>query len=145
VNIHVDPNKRKSLDKAAFSSADMQQLRDTVLSLVALLVQNLIDMLTEGLVLSTTMDSWQSWDAERLLRSLRRLYPAEAGNRFQPSNESCTEVANCVNSIEVMRTTDPQGPTNNARTKFLIAWVQAHVDIGEPRADQIDTLIRDMI
>ena len=50
VNIHVDPNKRKSLDKAAFSSADMHQFinelegahrsnrfvtRDTVLSLVA--------------------------------------------------------------------------------------------------------------
>jgi len=35
--------------------------------------------------------------------------------------------------------------TNNARTKFLIALVQAHVDNGEPRADQIDIFIRDMI
>jgi len=40
---------------------------------------------------------------------------------------------------------DSLGPTNNARTKFFVALVQAHVDIGEPRADQIDTLIRDMI
>jgi len=29
--------------------------------------------------------------------------------------------------------------------KFLVALVQAQVDIGEPRADQIDTLIKDMI
>jgi hypothetical protein len=50
VDIHVDPSKRKSLDKAAFSSADMHQfinelegahrsnqfvIKDTVLSLVA--------------------------------------------------------------------------------------------------------------
>jgi len=29
--------------------------------------------------------------------------------------------------------------------KFLVALVQAQVDIGEPRADQVDTLIKDMI
>jgi len=61
--IHVDPNKRQSLDKAAFSSADMYQFinelegahrsnrfvtKDTVLSLVAEAARNLIaiDMVT---------------------------------------------------------------------------------------------------
>jgi len=75
VNIHVDPNKRKSLDKAAFSSAEMHQFinelegahrsnrfvtRDTVLSLVAVAARNLIaiDMVTQGLTSPTARDAW---------------------------------------------------------------------------------------
>jgi len=88
----VDPNKRKSLDKAAFSSAEMHQFinelegahrsnrfvtKDTVLSLVAEAARNLIaiDMVTQGLTLPNARDAWQGWQAERLIQSLRRLYP----------------------------------------------------------------------
>jgi len=73
------------------------------------------------------------------------VYPAEAGNRFQPSQERWAEVANRVSNLEAIRVNDALGPTNNARMKFLVALVQAQVDIGEPRADQVDTLIKGMI
>jgi len=64
VNIHVDPNKRKSLEKAAFSSDDMHQFinelegahsnrfvtKVIVLSLVVEAARNLIaiDRVTQG-------------------------------------------------------------------------------------------------
>ena len=54
-------------------------------------------------------------------------------------------MVNRVSNLEAIRVSDALGPTNNARTKFLEALVQAQVDIGEPRADQVDTLIKDMI
>jgi len=102
-------------------------------------------MVTQGLTLPTARDAWQDWEAERLIHSLRRLYPTEAGNRFLSSHERWVEVANRVGNIEAIQMNDSLGPTNNARMKFLVALVQAHVNIGEPRADQIDTLVRDMI
>jgi len=72
--------------------------RDTVISLVAEAARNLIaiDMVTQGLTSPTARDAWQDWEAEKLIQSLRRLYPAEAGNRFQPSQERWAEVANRV-------------------------------------------------
>jgi len=140
VNIHVDLSKRKSLDKAAFSSADMHQfinelegahrsnrfvIRDTVLSLVAEAARTLIaiDMMTQGLTSPTARDAWQDWEAERLIQSLRKVYPAEAGNRFQPTRERWAEVASRVSNLEAIRVTVALGPTNNARTKFLVALV----------------------
>ena len=87
-------------------------------------------MVTQGLTSSTARDAWQDWEAERLIQSLRQVYPAEAGTRFQPTQERWAEVANRVSNLEVIRVNDALGPT---RIKFLVALVQAQVDIGEPR------------
>ena len=48
------------------------------------------------------------------------------------------EVATQASSIQALRLSDPLGPTKNARRKFLTVLMQA-------LADQIDTLIREML
>ena len=65
--------------------------------------------------------------------------------RFQPTDTRWAEVGSRVNSIEAIRLSDPLGPTNNVRGKFLVTLVQSLAELGEPKPDQIDTLLRDMI
>jgi hypothetical protein len=80
-----------------------------------------------------------------LVEALRKVYPAETTTRFQPTDKRWTEVGSRVNSIEALCLSDPLGPTNNVRGKFLVTLVQSLAELGEPKPDQIDTFLRDMI
>lgn len=108
-------------------------VNDTVLSLTAKAARDMItlDMLTQRLVTTDKKEDWQSWDAERLIEALKRLYPDEAVSRFQPAATRWAEVAARVSSVEALRLNDPLGPTNNARGKFLTVLVQALAELGE--------------
>ena len=97
------------------------------------------------MVTVATREEWLSWDAERLVEALRKVYPAESTTRFQPTFTRWAEVGNRVNSIEELRLSDPLGSTNNVRGKFLVTLLQSLAELGEPKPDQIDTLLRDMI
>jgi len=162
VNIHFGQNRRGSLESAKFTAEQMQQfineldgayrsnryvVRDTILCLTATAARNLItyDMLAHQMVTVATKEEWLNWDAERLVETLRKVYPAETTTRFQPTDTRWAEVGSRVNSIEAIRLSDPLGPTNNVRGKFLVTLVQSLAELGEPKPDQIDTLLRDMI
>ena len=162
INIHFGQNRRGSLDSAKFTADQMQQfineldgayrskryvVKDTILYLTATAVRNLItyDMLAHQMVTVATREESLSWGAERLMETLRKVYPAETTTRFQPTNTRWAEVGSRVNSIEALRLSDPLGPTNNVRGKFLVTLVQALAELGEPKSDQIDTQLRDMI
>jgi len=91
INIHFNQNRRGSLEKAQFSSEQMQAfineldgayrsnrfvVSDTVLSLTAKASRDMItlDMLTQRLVTTDRKEDWQSWDAKRLMiTALKRL------------------------------------------------------------------------
>ena len=121
INIHLNQNHR-AVEKAQFSSKQMQA----------------IYMLTQRLVTTDRKEDWQSWNAERLITALKRLYPAEAVSRFQ-------QAATRASSIQAFRLNDSLRPTNNARGKFLTVLVQALAKLGEPKHDLIGTLIREMV
>ena len=144
VNIHFGQNRRGSLDSAKFTAEQMQQfineldgayrsnryvVKDTILYLTATAARNLItyDMLAHQMVTVATREESLSWGAERLMETLRKVYPAETTTRFQPTNTRWAEVGSRVNSIEALRLSDPLGPTNNVRGKFLVTLVQSLV------------------
>ena len=162
VNIHLNSNRRGSLDNAAFTSDQMQQFineldaayrsnrfvaGDTVLSLTAQAARDLItyDMLAHKYVNPNAKESWIKASAPKLIAALRKLYPLNSITRFQPLNERWAAVAARVSSIEAIRLNDAMGPTNNARGKLLVVLVQALAELDEPQSDQIDTLIREIV
>jgi len=82
-------------------------------------------MLAHQMVTVATREEWLSWDAELLVETLRKVYPVETTTRFQPTDTRWTEVG--------------------SRVKFLVMLVQSLAELGEPKSDQIDTLLRDLI
>jgi len=63
-------------------------VKDTIMYLTATAARNLItyDMLAHQMVTVATREEWLRWDAERLVETLRKVYPAETTTCFQPTD-----------------------------------------------------------
>ena len=102
VNIHLNSNRRGSLDSATFILEQMQQFineldaayrsqryveGDTILNLTAQAARDMttIDMLVQKFILPNERESWVKLAAPQLVAMLRKLYPTNTPRQLHRS------------------------------------------------------------